>query len=251
MKLPNKSAQFRFYEELNDFLPRERKKTWFTYAFEGRPAIKDTVEALGVPHTEIDLILVNGESVDFSYHLQDGDRVSVYPVFESLDISGVTRLRAKPLRKPKFILDVHLGKLARYMRMLGFDTLYDNSYRDEEIVRLASAQKRAILTRDVGILKNGAVTHGYWIRSKKPLKQVAEVLERFDLYSSIRPFYRCMVCNGEIEKIDRESIGDKIPAETGKYYDEFYQCRDCRRIYWKGYHYEKMKAIADGKQITG
>ncbi|MBN1293701.1 MAG: twitching motility protein PilT, partial [Candidatus Latescibacteria bacterium] len=144
-----KHAQFRFYEELNDFLPTEKRKIDFTYEFDGTPSIKDVVEALGVPHTEIDLILVNGASVDFSYHMCDVDIISVYPVFESLDISPVTHLREKPLREPKFILDVHLGKLAKYMRLLGFDTVYDNLYDDHEIVALAVAQKRTILTRDV------------------------------------------------------------------------------------------------------
>ncbi len=147
-------AKFRFYEELNDFLPAEKKKIEFIYNFSGNPAIKDAIEAVGVPHTEVDVILVNGQSVEFSYQLQDDDVVSVYPTFESFDVSKVTHLRNKPLREIKFIVDVHLGKLARYLRMLGFDTLYKNNYSTTEILKIAKAQKRIILTRSVALLKN-------------------------------------------------------------------------------------------------
>ena len=163
-----KTTEFRFYEELNDFLPAAKKKSLFTYNFECSPSVKDAVEAIGVPHTEIDLILVNGISVTFSYRLQDGDVISVYPVFESMDISNVTHLREKPLRESRFILDVHLGTLVRYLRMIGFDILYENNYEDSEIVKIAKDEKRIILTRDVELLKIKTVTHGYWIRSKKP-----------------------------------------------------------------------------------
>src|SRR3989338_9144205 len=113
-------AHFRFYEELNDFLPPERRKTTFTREFRNRASVKDMIEALGVPHTEVDLILVNGASVDFSYLVQDGDRISVYPMFESFDIRPLVHLRPRPLREPKFVLDTHLGKLAVYLRLLGF-----------------------------------------------------------------------------------------------------------------------------------
>ena len=235
-----KSAQFRFYEELNDFLPADRKKTQFSYYFEFNPSVKDAIEAVGVPHTEVDLILVNSESVTFSYHLRDGDKVSVYPVFESMDITNVTHLREKPLREPKFILDVHLGKLAKYLRLLGFDTLYENSYDDSEIVAIARDQNRAVLTRDVSLLKNKSVTHGYWIRSQHTKDQLTEVIRRFDLASNINPFYRCTVCNGIIEKVGKESIMDRLEPKTKRYYDEFYKCTSCEKIYWKGSHYNKM-----------
>ena len=235
-----KRATFRFYEELNDFLPKAKKKTTFTYHFMGSPSIKDAVEAVGVPHTEIDLILVNGKSESFTYHLRDGDRVAVYPVFESLDISNVTHLRKEPLRRPKYILDVHLGKLAKKLRMLGFDTLYENHYSDEEIVEKAHAEKRVILTRDIGILKVKEVERGYWIRSQSPKKQLKEVLEHFDLYSRIHPFQRCMLCNGIIEQVEKSDIQNEIPPKTKKYYDEFFRCKSCKNIYWKGSHYYKM-----------
>jgi len=236
-----KKATFRFYEELNDFLPPEKKKTSFDYGFKGKPSIKDAIESVGVPHTEVDLILVNGNSVTFFYHLQDGDRVSVYPVFESLDISSVTHLRAKPLREPKFILDVHLGKLTKYLRMLGFDTLYKNNYHDSEIVTIARIEKRTILSRDIELFKIGVITHGYWIRSTQPEEQLKEVICRFDLFSAIKPFYRCIACNGSIQEIPKASVLDKLKPRTRLYYDDFFQCMTCEKIYWKGSHYHDMK----------
>ena len=245
----DKSAQFRFYEELNDFLPEHKKKTEYSYTFHGMPAVKDAIEAEGVPHTEVDLILVNGKSVGFDYSLQHDDRVSVYPVFETLDISPIVRLREKPLRESKFILDVHLGKLSKLLRMLGFDSSYRNDYSDPEIVNIALKEKRIILTRDRGILKINVVTHGYCIRSKKPKEQISEVLNRFDLFKQIKPFYRCMLCNGKLDKVDQESIQARLLPKTAQYYTEFYKCLKCDKIYWKGSHYEKMNNFI--QKITG
>lgn len=197
------TAQFRFYEELNDFLPKEKRKRIFSFEFNGNPGIKDPIEALGVPHTEVDLILVNGASVGFHYQLQNDDFVSVYPVFESLDISPIAVLREKPLRRTAFVLDVHLGKLARLLRLLGFDVKYENNYDDPEIVQISVAENRIILTRDRRLLFAKAVTHGYWVRSTNAMQQVDEVLNRFDLRDCIAPFHRCIVCNGEIHPVNK------------------------------------------------
>ena len=161
-----KTAYFRFYEELNDFLPAEKRKIKFEHSFVDRTTIKDMIESLGVPHIEIDLILVNGKSANFSYLVKDKDEISVYPVFESLDISDVQHLRPNPLREPKFVLDVHLGKLARYMRMFGFDTAYKNNFADDDLIKISLNEKRTILTKDKEILKRNDVTHGYWVRNE-------------------------------------------------------------------------------------
>ena len=181
-------AWFRFYEELNDFLPADKRKIAFPYKFSGSPSVKDVIEAIGVPHTEVDLILVNGNSVKFCHKLSHGDHISVYPVFENLDISHVSQLRPKPLRKTRFIVDMHLGRLSRLLRMLGFDTLYKNNYKNEEIITEALTQKRIILTRDRDLLKNRSITHGYLIRETNPSGQAREVICRFDLYSQNRLF---------------------------------------------------------------
>ena len=175
------TAFFRFYEELNDFLPEECGKKCFLYEFTGNPSIRDTVEAIRVPHTEIDLILVDGESVDFNYKMCGGEHVSVYPVFESFDITSLVRLRSKPMREIKFIADVSVDKLAKMLRSLGFDTLFRNDFTDKEIVELSLKEKRVILTRDKSILKYRRVTHGYWIRNDDPDKQLKEVVSRFQL----------------------------------------------------------------------
>lgn len=230
----------RFYEELNDFLPKYRKKQAFEHNFSGNMTIKDIVESLGVPHTEIDMILANGNSVDFNYKPSRNDFISVYPVFESFNIKEVTRLRPEPLRKIRFILDVHLGKLVRDLRMLGFDSLYRNDYDDQEIIDIARDEKRIILTRDIGILKNKAVTHGYWVRSQKPKEQLTEVVDHFDLKANIKPLNRCIECNGTIMKVEKEKIINQLKPKTCLFFNEFFQCRNCKRIYWEGSHYQKM-----------
>jgi uncharacterized protein with PIN domain len=242
----SKEAEFRFYEELNDFLPKTKKKKTFTYSFRGNPAIKDVIEALGVPHTEVDLILVNGKSVGFNYHLQPAVHVSVYPIFESLDITPLIKLRPVPLRRQrqhlKFVLDVHLGKLAHLLRMLGFDCLYRKDYNDDEIRDISLKEKRTILTRDQNLLKAKIVTHGYWLRSTTPLEQVIELVRRFDLKSGIKPFVRCLDCNGLIKKISKTKITPPLPpAGVLSCYQEFFQCSNCKKIYWQGSHFQKMK----------
>lgn len=238
-------AIFRFYAELNDFLPKPKKQKPFEYAFSGKPGVKDAIEALGVPHTAVDLILVNGKSVSFDYHLEHDDRIAVYPEFELFDISEVTHLRPKPLRQTKFIVDINLGKLARNLRLIGFDTLYNNSYTDKEIVSIARTQKRIILTRDVGLLKHKEVTHGYWVRATNPADQIIEVINKFDLISMVKPFSICLECNGKIVPVKKEDIADSLLHRTRKSFDEFYQCQNCHKIYWKGSHYEKMLKTID------
>ncbi len=235
-----KTAIFRFYAELNDFLPPEQRQKDLTYRFWGNPSVKDAIEALGVPHPEVDLILVNQQSVDFNYRLQSGDRVAVYPVFELLDISTVTRLRPKPLRTPRFILDCNLGKLTRKLRMLGFDCLYQNNYSDQQVVEIACQQKRIILTRDIGLLKNKRVTHGYWVRATDPLQQLNEVVKKFDLFSAIRPFSRCLDCNGQIQEVPRSAVKGKVPDRVFRTFHQFFTCNTCQKIYWQGSHYQRM-----------
>jgi hypothetical protein len=235
-----KEVFFRFYEELNDFLPGEKVKVEFSNKFRGNVSVKDMIQSFGVPHTEVDLILVNGNSVNFEYILQDTDRLSVYPVYESFDISDIQRLRPAPLRNPKFILDVHLGKLARLLRMTGFDTLYKNSYSDEEIIEISVNQKRTILTRDVGILKRNNVERGYWVRNTDPGKQILEIIDRFQLSGLIDGFTRCITCNGSLAKIVKENFKDDIPVNAYNTYKDFYNCESCGKIYWKGSHYPGM-----------
>ncbi len=238
-----RQASFRFYAELNDFLPSEQRGREQVHRFLGRPAVKDAIEALGVPHTEVEVILIGGHSVGFDERLTGGERVSVYPVFESLDVSPVLRLRPEPLREPRFVLDQHLGKLARLLRLLGFDSLYRNDYEDAEIVRVALAERRIILTRDRGLLKRGDVTHGYWLRSTAPREQARELLERFDLRGRVQALRRCVACNTEVHAVAKEAIAERLPPKTREHYDEFWLCDGCGRVYWRGSHYARLLEI--------
>lgn len=238
-----KQVTIRFYAELNDFLPSGKKKVAFSHSFKGNPAVKDVIESIGIPHTEIDMILVNGNSVDFGYLLKNNDYISVYPVCETFDISGVTHLRDKPLRNTKFILDLHLGKLAKYLRMCGFDTLYQNDYDDETIIQISNATHRIILTRDVGLLKTGSVSYGYFIRSQQPGQQLAEVLKHFDLFKTVEPFNRCIKCNGNLQSIEKQTILHQLEPNTSKYFDKFFICSQCCNIFWEGSHFERMKSF--------
>ncbi|MBN2425417.1 MAG: Mut7-C ubiquitin/RNAse domain-containing protein [Calditrichaceae bacterium] len=236
----HKKAWFRFYAELNDFLPAAKKQISFAYEFSLAPSVKDAIEAIGVPHPEVDLILVNGNSVDFSYRLKDNDRISVYPEYELYDVSGITRLRPKPLRRPKFILDVNLGRLAKKLRMLGFDVLYKNNFSDDQIIETAFMEKRIILTRDQGLLKTGKVDRGYWVRHTNIHEQLPEIIRKFDLLNLIRPFSRCMDCNGLIVKTSKAKIRGQLKPRTEASFSHFYRCKNCGKIYWQGAHYEKM-----------
>lgn len=237
--------QIRFYEELNDFLPPSKHKTSFEHFVAAGTTVKDVSESLGVPHTEIDLILANGNSVDFNYQLKNHDYISVYPTFESLDISPVIRLRPHPLRHPIFILDVHLGKLARRMRVLGLDAAYENNLSDKEIQQRSLDEHRIILTRDVGLLKNKNVTHGYWVRQTDPEKQLLEILHRFDLLNICKPFTRCLNCNGILHIVEKNTIQKKLLPHTKQYFQDFVQCEQCHKLYWKGSHYQKLKKWCD------
>lgn len=238
-------AELRFYAELNDFLPPEKRYCRFPCQFWVGGSVKDLIEAEGVPHTEVDLVLVNGESVDFSHQVRDGDRISVYPVFESLDISPALKVRPRPLRETRFVLDVHLGRLAGYLRMLGFDALYRGDYRDQELARISSAEGRILLTRDLGLLKHGAVRHGYAVRQTNPRQQAREVIRRFDLARSAAPFTRCLRCNQPLAPVAKESIRERLPETTRERYDEFRQCPGCDRLYWAGSHYQRMQRLVD------
>lgn len=234
-------AWFRFYEELNDYLPPSRRKISFPVTIKSNQTVKEAITGCGVPHVEVDLILVNGKSVGFSHILKNGDQISVYPSFETLDIEGVSRLREKPLREPSFILDVHLGKLARYLRLCGFDTLYETGYSDDEIINLSLLQNRIIVTRDKKLLSNKKVTHGIRIRSQYPESQLKEVFDRLDLKNSAKPFTICIECNGPLAEVRKEEILDRLPLRTREFYNEFKLCRNCGHIYWEGSHFKRMK----------
>jgi uncharacterized protein len=234
-------AEFRFYQSLNDFLPLQKRQRCFQYLFEGRPGVKDVIESIGVPHVEVDRIVVDKHGVDFSYHLLDGDRVAVYPWFRRLVSDPNHTLRQNLILTGKFILDVHLGKLCRYMRLLGLDCIWRKALTDAEIVRMSAEAGRIILTRDIALLKRKEAIYGYWVRSTLLYDQIREVTERFELFSRAHPFSRCTVCNGNITRTDKTSVKETVPEKIYGLYEEFFRCSGCHRIYWKGSHYDRMK----------
>ncbi|PMB43898.1 twitching motility protein PilT [Fischerella thermalis CCMEE 5205] len=239
-------ATFQFYAELNDFLPPDKRQVRIEHFFGERASIKDMIEALGVPHPEVDCIEVNGESVDFSYIVQDGDTINVYPVSKVAETPILRRVRPKPLNVIRFVLDIHLGKLASSLRLLGFDTLYQNDYDDPELAAISSTQNRILLTRDKGLLMRGAVTYGYYVRNTDPQKQTVEVLRRFNLFELASPFKRCLRCNGVLQSVDKQAVIDQLPDTVVLYTNEFHRCQNCAQIYWKGSHYERLQRFIDG-----
>lgn len=235
------ASEFRFYEELNDFLAPALRKRSFSHQFSGTPAVKDRIEALGVPHTEVELILVDGESVDFTHRLRGGERVAVYPMFERFDLGGLRRLRLRPLRQPRFVLDVHLGRLAAYLRLLGFDCLYRQEWDDPLIIETARHQKRIVLSRDRGLLKDGRVSHGAYLHQHLPLLQLQEVIQRFQLEHALAPYTRCLRCNHGLQTMSAGEIEERVPATARRPGLRYTRCPACNRAYWPGSHIARLR----------
>jgi uncharacterized protein with PIN domain len=234
-------ATFCFHAALNDFLPKENRGAEITITFAGHETVKHLVEALGVPHTEVDVILVDGVSVDFSVQLAPGAQVDVYPHGETLVAKPLIHLQPENLNEPCFVLDGHLGKLAAYLRLLGFDALYRNDFDDAELAEISERENRILLTRDRGLLKRSQVQHGYWVRVKSPKHQVVEVLQRYDLAERTHPFSRCARCNGLLIPVPKAEVYDRLEPKTKLYYDDFRQCKVCDQVYWKGSHFKRLE----------
>ncbi|MFH0761342.1 MAG: Mut7-C RNAse domain-containing protein [Bacteroidota bacterium] len=233
-------AWFRFYEELNDYLPEGKGKVWLEYVFSGAISIREVFRSMKIPADEIDLIMVNQQSKGLDYMLHDGDRISVYPVFELLDLSDVSQVRVNPLRNPRFICDVHLGRFCKYLRMLGFDTLYSNRYTSDEMITISRQEQRIILSRNYLLTRHKEVTRAYWIGSPDPLEQIKDLIKKLDLSKLADPLTRCLNCNDRIVPIEKQEIIHRLQAGTAKYFKEFFICPACDQIYWKGSHFDNM-----------
>ncbi len=237
-----KELYFRFYGRLNKFLPVDSQKRPYRHRFKGRQSVKDRIETVGVPHTEVEMILANNRPVDFSYLVEADDRLAVYPHFYQLELTEACRLREPYSGKPSFVIDVHLGKLAKYLRRFNFDTIYRNDLKDKEIVEIGVNENRIILTRDHGVLMRKEVIYGQFIHNDEPRAQLYEVAERYNLAD----YYegngsRCTNCNGELVEIDKEEIIERLEPKTKKYFERFKICQNCGKIYWEGSHYKKME----------
>ncbi len=242
MSEPTGYVEVRAYAELNDFLPAESRGTTVRRPFRSHQTVKDVLEAMGIPHTEIDLILVNGSSQGFGYRPRVGDRIAAYPVFEALDVASTTRLRPVPLRDPRFVVDVNLGGLARLLRLFGFDVWWSSGADDATLAEVSRGEQRILLTRDRGLLKRRAVTHGLFIHSQDPEEQAVEVIRRLDLAHRLAPFTRCLRCNGPLAAAPKDEVIDQLEPLTRQIYDEFSRCTGCGRIYWAGSHHARLVA---------
>lgn len=237
-------ATFRFYAELNDFLPEGRRGKAFSHEFFGSPTVKDAIEALGVPHVEVALILVDGRPAPFSHRLEGGQRVAAFPAFRTLDISPLPPATPPP-QAAAFVADVHLRKLARILRLLGLDVAFLPEAEDEELVRISVEENRILLTRDRQLLKHGRLTHGYFVRAEDPHRQAREVLRRFRLAGRVRPFTRCLECGASLAKVEKERVLHLIPPRTAAWLSDFVQCQGCGKLYWRGTHFRRLERILD------
>lgn len=243
------TAFFRFHGELEDFLAPHRREQTLDYHFREFPGIKDPIETFGIPHSEVALIEVNGKAVGYKYKLQANDRVEVYPL-TSTGAYGTGQKLFKD--EPRFVVDTNLGKLARWLRLLGFDTCWQNDYADAEVVRLGVGEERIILTRDRRLLFHKVIQQGFWVRAVIPMEQVLEITRRMGLAEHIQPFHRCLECNGLIHPVAKSVVMPELEPLTRKHYDEFFQCEHCNRVYWKGSHYlnliQRLKQLKNHTQ---
>lgn len=207
--------------------------------------MKDLLEALGLPHPEIGLILVDGQPVDFDHPVAPGQRISVFPPFRNLELVGVPRLRPQLPDRLSFVLDVHLGQLARYLRMLGFDAVYSVDEEDRALARRADVEDRVLLTRDRDLLKRKRVQFGHYVRSPDPRQQLLDLTRRYDLLSEIDPFTRCLSCNGLLRDAEPKQVEGRIPADARREYAEFQLCQRCGNVYWEGSHVAAMRSLIE------
>lgn len=240
------TAAFRFHHELNDFLPRERRQKEFYCRIARAATTKHMIEALGVPHTEVELILVNGRPAGFDRLIEDGDRISVHPRLEVINDRPLLRLRERPPGPPRFVADAHLGGLAHMLRMLGFDTLYDNHFHDDELIAIANREGRILLSRDRELLKRRQLVHGCYLHAQKPEAQLREIVRRLDLAPRARPLSLCLHCNAPLRPVDKAEVLGRLPPRVREHYERFSTCDRCGRVYWEGSHWRNMQRLLDG-----
>ncbi len=239
------NAVFRFYGELADFLPHARRGREFSTPCARAATVKHMIEALGVPHTEAELILVNGVPGGFGQVLAEGDRVAVYPAFGQFDLRPMGRLRRWPGERLRFVADAHLGGLARLLRMAGYDTLYDNHYHDDEIERIAREEGWVLLTRDRELLKRRGVELGCYLHALDPPEQLRELCARLRLGPGMRPFTLCLHCNLPLRPVPKDEVLARLPPRVAASHDAFTTCDACGRVYWKGSHHARMQALLE------
>ena len=239
------TIHLRFYEELNDHLRREQRRRLFAWECASGTTARGVLEALRVPAAEVDLILVNGESAAFDRELRDGDHVSIYPKFESFDIAAVQRLRGAPLREVRFLADGHLARLARYLRLLGFDTTCPKTADATRKIRAARDEERIVLTRSRRLATDPRLTHALLVLAEDPGEQLAEIVDRLYLHDAVRPFTRCLLCNEPVVEVEKSAVTEGPEAETREHFDAFRRCPRCDRVYWEGSHHRRLSRLIE------
>jgi uncharacterized protein with PIN domain len=232
-------VRLRFHGDLNVFLGSKAGDAVIERRLAEKTAIKDVIESCGVPHPEVDLILVDDQMVGFDLALARDARVEVFPV-ESRGTERTGKL-LQNIGVVRFVADGHLGRLTRNLRLLGFDVAYGQNADDRELLEVMVRENRALLTRDRRLLMHAIVQHGYWPRSQNADEQTIEVVRRFDLSELIAPFTRCLRCNAPLEAAAKADIIGKLEPLTKIYYDRFRRCPDCKQIYWSGSHFPKLQ----------
>lgn len=238
-------AHFSFFGRLNELLLSPLKGKSTPYRLNGPVAIKHAVEVLGIPHTEVEYLLVNQISVGFDHLVQPGDIVFAYPAgFDGVMHQPAVKPLRPPLRyPPRFVLDNHLGQLTSYLRLLGFDSLYPNHFHDEELAALSCQEERVLLTRDRRLLMRKIVVYGFCLTTRDPRQQLIHVLNRYQLDPYIHPWHRCLRCNGKLRPVPKEDVYSRLEPKTKLYYQEFHLCQECDQIYWKGSHFQPLQQL--------
>src|SRR5438477_12360736 len=233
------TVRLNLHGDLDFFLRSEARGQSIERSLSEKTSVKDVIESCGVPHPEVDLILVDGQPVDFHHTLRTDADADVYPVGFLSTCFPENRLQVS--NSMEFIADGHLGKLARDLRLLGFDIAYDRDADDRQLLAIMRDSNRALLTRDRRLLMHAIVQHGYYLRSQNPNNQTIEVLKRFDLFSAIAPFTRCLRCNTPLEEVEKNEVIQKLEPLTKIYYEQFRRCVGCGQIYWAGSHFSKLQ----------
>ena len=235
------SVTFIFHDYLREMLKKKHRSEYsLQYDSARKASVKDVIESLGIPHPIIGKLTVKGREIDFNYILQHRDIVEASPLTPPVNPFIPTILRPETLDRISFVVDVNVGKLALFLRMLGFDTVYDIGFRDGKLADIAASEKRILLTRDTSLLKRKIVIHGYLLREQNPIAQLIEVIHLYDLGNMIKPLSRCIPCNGCLVPVDKETVLERLEPLTRKYYESFHICEQCNRIYWPGSHQEKI-----------
>ena len=232
-------VRLRFHGDLIVFLRSRADDAVIERPLAEKTSIKDIIESCGVPHPEVDLILVDEQTVGFNHTVATDTKVEVFPV----ENRGTDRTeqRLQTVGITRFVADGHLGGLMRKLRLLGFDVAYPKNADDRELLKVMARENRALLTRDRRLLMHRIVQHGYCPRSQNADEQTIEVVRRFDLSELIAPFARCLRCNAPLEEAAKADVIDKLEPLTKIYYERFRRCPGCKQIYWSGSHFPKLQ----------